>query len=155
MPVDDRKQWVLDPALKLPRGAIIADTSKHNAGYGVLDFYIDITLDCTDCGKAFVFSATEQKYWYEELRFNIASVPIRCAVCRKAMRTVRIADGRYSAAAYAVKTNPHAAPTCEAFLSAHACGRVLATAAQRAWPARWPRAHTNSTSCGPAPRRGD
>src|SRR5262245_52943181 len=30
-------------------------------------FYVDEERDCVQCGAAFVFLATEQKYWYESL----------------------------------------------------------------------------------------
>lgn len=42
-----------------------------------------------ECRRAFVFSAREQKYWYEELQFHFDSVAIRCQECRRKQRTKR------------------------------------------------------------------
>lgn len=42
----------------------------------------DITLKCKDCGKEFIFTEGEQKF-YEEKGFTN---PIRCNECRKAKK---------------------------------------------------------------------
>lgn len=38
------------------------------------------------CGKGFVFSAKEQRYWYEQLKFWVQSVPKQCPTCRRKIR---------------------------------------------------------------------
>lgn len=45
----------------------------------------DVKIKCRDCGKSFVFSTTEQKF-YEEKGFV---PPKRCKSCRNA-RTLRL-----------------------------------------------------------------
>jgi hypothetical protein len=51
--------------------------------------YYDVTLKCEDCREAFTFSAAEQQFWYETLKFWVQSRPKQCAPCRKARRARR------------------------------------------------------------------
>jgi hypothetical protein len=84
--------WRYDPAFqpRLPKGAVRGDVSKqvfctahHNPKY----FYLDETRTCIQCGSKFTFGAQEQKYWYEALKFNFNSLPIRCLSCRRRRRS--------------------------------------------------------------------
>ncbi len=45
-------------------------------------WHIGIILTCRQCSKSFQFTASEQKYWYEVLKFWIDSVPLTCLSCR-------------------------------------------------------------------------
>lgn len=85
--------WDYDPDYSppLPPGAVRGDVRKqafcghcHFPKY----FYLDRAMVCVQCGKQFVFSAREQKYWYETLKFNFHSVAVRCLQCRRQRRTV-------------------------------------------------------------------
>jgi hypothetical protein len=51
--------------------------------------YVDQTRSCEDCGADFLFSASEQAYWYEELQFVMHSVPKQCPECRKTRRRAK------------------------------------------------------------------
>src|SRR5258705_13351323 len=64
-----------------------ADISKQNYSVCPRHWYVDATFLCRDCGNEFVFTANEQRFWYEEKRFWIDSLPRRCAACRKEQRT--------------------------------------------------------------------
>lgn len=83
--------WQCDPAFKpkLPRGAVAGDVEKQVfcEYYVPKYFYVDETRRCFQCGNEFIFSAREQKYWYETRKFNFHSVPIRCASCRRQRRS--------------------------------------------------------------------
>lgn len=48
--------------------------------------YFDRTFSCEDCHNSFVFSAQEQQYWYEKLKFWVQSVPKQCPACRRERR---------------------------------------------------------------------
>ena len=48
--------------------------------------YSDKSLKCSDCGKDFLFLATEQQYWYEVLQFGTYSSPKQCVQCRRKRR---------------------------------------------------------------------
>ena len=84
--------WQPDPDYQplLPRGAIRGDVKKQNycaAHHTPKYFYLDESHTCIQCGNDFAFRAEEQKYWYETLKFNFSSIPIRCPQCRRARRS--------------------------------------------------------------------
>ena len=45
-------------------------------------FYIDTAFRCIDCGREEVWSATQQKWWYEVAKGNINSKAVKCRSCR-------------------------------------------------------------------------
>ena len=49
-------------------------------------FYVNEVRHCVSCDRDFTFSATEQKHWYEKLRFRLDSIAIRCLDCRRKVR---------------------------------------------------------------------
>jgi hypothetical protein len=51
--------------------------------------FIDARLTCRDCGRSFVFSAAEQRYWYETLKSWVQSRPKQCLACRRVRRARR------------------------------------------------------------------
>ena len=63
-----------------------ADPSKQNYSVCPRHWYVDAAFVCTACGSAFVFTASEQRFWYEGLRFWIDSLPNRCPKCRQSKR---------------------------------------------------------------------
>lgn len=67
--------------------AIRADARKQNAGDGgPRQAYFDVILTCEDCRSDFRFTAREQQFWYEELRFFEESRPKQCRRCRRIRR---------------------------------------------------------------------
>lgn len=48
--------------------------------------FFDIELNCKDCKNKFIFSASEQQFWYERLSFWVQSRPKQCKNCRKIRR---------------------------------------------------------------------
>jgi hypothetical protein len=123
--------WQYDPDYRppLPRGAIPGDVRKqvycpwhHVPKY----FYVDHEDECIQCGNRFTFRATEQKYWYETLKFNFRSVPIRCLDCRRQRRSehaLREQIARTKAVGYLEE--------------GHARGKVVITLSKS--PKDWPR----------------
>lgn len=84
--------WQHDPDYQppMPRGAVRGDVSKQiycTAHHIPKYFYVDEERTCIQCGKYFIFRASEQKYWYETLKFNFSSIPIRCLECRRERRS--------------------------------------------------------------------
>lgn len=66
-------------------GIVPADPAKlaHNNTYGLLPlFYIDTAFTCRDCGSQEVWTAKQQKWWYEEAQGHIDSRAVRCRPCR-------------------------------------------------------------------------
>ena len=52
--------------------------------------YVDEMLNCVDCGRQFVFSAGEQRF-YEQKGFQ--NKPNRCPDCRSARKAMRSQNG--------------------------------------------------------------
>ena len=86
MAQESKIQWACNECLSNGL-AHLADISKQTFcdDPPYLAFY-DATHRCEDCGKEFIFGASEQRYWYEELRFWVQSRPKQCKECRKKRR---------------------------------------------------------------------
>ena len=79
-------QWACDQCLKRGK-AIQSDPSKMNLTVTPKYLaYFDTIVECNNCKKDFIFSATEQQYWFETLRFREESYPNKCLTCRKKVR---------------------------------------------------------------------
>ena len=75
----------------VPQDAIPADLSQQaaNNSYGPPLYYRDREFNCVDCGQPQVWTATQQKWWYEVAKGSIYSTAIRCRACRAASRAAR------------------------------------------------------------------
>src|SRR5262249_14908281 len=69
-------------------------------------FYVDENHTCVQCSTVFVFSAKDQKYWYETLKFSINAHPYRCPACRKQRRSVQLVIDQVTKAKELVKFYP-------------------------------------------------
>lgn len=74
-----------------------ADISKQNYTVCPRYWYVDATFICRECGQEFVFTASEQRFWYEEKQFYVDSSPKSCVKCRRAERTRLELRRRYDA----------------------------------------------------------
>ena len=94
---------------RLPAGAVRGDISQqvfcsicHVPRY----FYVDEQRGCIQCGKTFVFSAKEQKFWYERLKFNFHVQAVRCLTCRRKKRSEQAVRNQLLAASTKSKEEP-------------------------------------------------
>jgi hypothetical protein len=71
--------------LRLPSGAVLADTSrqKEHTIDMVRYYYIDRPFVCKRCGKEETWTVASQKHWYEECKGQIEAVAVLCRQCRK------------------------------------------------------------------------
>lgn len=69
--------------------AVRADISQQDFTVAPRLWYVDATFCCARCAKSFVFSAQEQKFWYEELKFFVDSLPKHCSSCRRELRELK------------------------------------------------------------------
>ena len=76
----------------LHRGALAANVNRQNATCIVKPFYRDIEFTCVDCGTREVWTAAQQKWWYEEVGGLIESKAVRCKPCRAKADTRAHAD---------------------------------------------------------------
>ena len=69
-----------------PEGAVMADQQalQHNSIFSALPlFYVDKPFTCKDCGVEQLWTAKQQKWWYEVAKGKIETTAIRCRACRK------------------------------------------------------------------------
>jgi len=73
-------QVLVNPALLRPTNSYsIPDFVER-------EFYVDRPFVCKDCGKSEVWTATQQKWWYETAKGDVWKVAIRCRPCRRRER---------------------------------------------------------------------
>lgn len=73
-------------------GIVLADPSElqHNNTYGLLPaYYLDKPFTCVDCGSEEVWTAKQQKWWYEIAKGSINSTAIRCRSCRRIKQQIK------------------------------------------------------------------
>lgn len=76
----------------LPKGAIPANPQAlaHNNTYDALPtYYLDRPFTCRDCGVAEVWTAEQQRWWYEIAKGNINARAVRCSACRYKRRELK------------------------------------------------------------------
>ena len=77
---------------KRPINVVAANVEAlvHNNTHGPLPlFYVDKPFVCRDCGKTEVWTATQQKWWYEVAKGNVESRAKLCSSCRRVERERR------------------------------------------------------------------
>lgn len=84
---------------KMPSvGAIVADHSQldHINTYGFLpNFYLDKPFICRDCGAEEVWTAKQQKWWYEIAKGHIDSTAVHCRKCRNIRKAEKDAQKKH------------------------------------------------------------
>lgn len=63
-----------------------ADVSKQNYSVCPRHWYIDADIECRSCGTPFIWSASEQRTWFEHYHFWIDSHATQCRDCRAKRR---------------------------------------------------------------------
>ena len=77
------KRDALQP--NIPQGAVSADTSKQVARNSYDEpvlFYVEKPFVCCDCDKQEVWTARQQKWYYEIAKGSLYATAIRCKACR-------------------------------------------------------------------------
>jgi Probable zinc-ribbon domain len=75
--------------------AVRADIANQDFTVCPRHWYIDAAFRCPRCNQTFVFSAEEQRFWYEELKFYVDSRATRCKECRKELRHLKTLQQEY------------------------------------------------------------
>lgn len=70
-----------------------------NNSYGIPSFveqgyYCDVSFKCKDCGVTEVWTAAQQRWWYEVARGDVWTSAVRCRSCRARERR-RKAEARH------------------------------------------------------------
>ena len=72
------------PGGEIPEGAIPADPSQQDPRICLPPlYYVDRPFTCRDCGVDEVWTAEQQKWYYEVAKGSIYGQAIRCRECRK------------------------------------------------------------------------
>ena len=53
-------------------------------------FYMDKSYSCRNCGSNEIWTAKQQKWWYETIKGHIDSTAVHCRRCRKAIRDEKL-----------------------------------------------------------------
>lgn len=85
--------------------AIKANISRQDFSVCPRCWYIDAAFHCAQCRKSFVFTASEQQFWYEELKFYVDSRAKHCQECRKKLRDLKKLKQEYDRDIAAVLAN--------------------------------------------------
>ena len=88
--------WRLHFGIIFPETAILADTEKQNCSIYPRKYYVDALRTCRTCQRPFIFSAREQRYWFETLRFFVDADCVHCPECRRQSRALQRRLRRYS-----------------------------------------------------------
>lgn len=71
------------------KGAVAADLTQQvpNNSYSAKPlFYVDQPFTCRDCGRKEVWTATQQKWYYEVAKGSLYGRAVRCRACRQRRR---------------------------------------------------------------------
>lgn len=53
------------------------------------EYYYDEEFTCRDCGTKEIWTAEQQKYWYEEAQKDINTRAVRCRKCRAHINAIK------------------------------------------------------------------
>ena len=78
-----RKEGRIVKGVEIPSDAIPADPDmqNHSGGYSIKYYYQDIHYKCAGCGKEGVWTAEQQKKYFEKQKGNIYNQPKWCHDC--------------------------------------------------------------------------
>jgi hypothetical protein len=80
---------------ELPKNAVLVSKELIlNPSWSPIDwyergYYLDSPFTCVDCGVDEVWTATQQKWWYEVAKGYVYSHAKRCRACRRAKRETK------------------------------------------------------------------
>jgi hypothetical protein len=79
----------------MPEGAVAADQSKQvpNNSYSPPPvWYVDMPFVCVDCGSEELWTAEQQKWYYEEAKGSLYATAKRCRECRRTAGIAKKSD---------------------------------------------------------------
>lgn len=75
--------------LAVDRGRLAPDNSYDAPDFVGRGYYLNIPFVCKDCGKHEVWTARQQKWWYEVAKGGVWTTAVRCRPCRRQERERR------------------------------------------------------------------
>lgn len=84
-----KKEKKLEQLNTIPEGAILVNPAELSPNHSYRSppvYYIDQEFICRDCGSNELWTATQQKWWYEVAKGSIYSDAVRCRSCREKVK---------------------------------------------------------------------
>ncbi|MEW5251364.1 zinc-ribbon domain-containing protein [Microbulbifer discodermiae] len=72
-----------------------AEVVYHSMFLDIPLFYVDKEFACKDCGKIEIWTARQQKWWYEVAKGNFETTAVRCRQCRDKRKAKRDAQKKH------------------------------------------------------------
>jgi hypothetical protein len=98
-------QWACEQCLDSGTAVVATRCKQRYCDYPPYLAYFDRKRQCVDCKREFTFAATEQRHWYETLRFWVQAKCVRCPACRAEDRRRAAAERDLATAVRGVATN--------------------------------------------------
>lgn len=79
-------------SVELPAGAAPADKTQqvpNNSYSPPPDYYVDLEFTCEDCGREEVWTAEQQKWYYEVAKGSLYATAVRCRECRNRINAAK------------------------------------------------------------------
>lgn len=84
-----RREEASKVGLAVDYSALVPFSSYGPPDFHERGYYLDHPFTCEVCGREEVWSASQQKWWYEVARGSVFSVARRCRVCRHEARAYK------------------------------------------------------------------
>ncbi|MCJ8270986.1 MAG: zinc-ribbon domain-containing protein [Psychrosphaera sp.] len=103
---------IYNTSRQIPTGAVAADHAElaHNNTYNSLPvYYADRAFICRDCGSSEIWTAKQQKWWYEIVKGDIHSFAVRCRRCRNKIKDDKVTQKQHMKQMSEKPPHPHQA----------------------------------------------
>ncbi len=84
-----RQRAVKTNGVPVNRDALALHACARSPEFVKLGFYVDVPFECVECGRAQIWTATQQKWWYEVAHGDVWTIARRCRECRRSERERR------------------------------------------------------------------
>lgn len=74
------------PAVPVDYSKLMSNNSYVSSEFAERGYYVDRAFSCCDCGAEGVWTAEQQRWWYETLRGSQYAFAKRCRACRQRER---------------------------------------------------------------------
>lgn len=74
------------PIVRVDYSKLMANNSYSLSAFAQRGYYVDMPFICRDCRAACVWTAAQQRWWYETLGGSQDAIAIRCRPCRQRER---------------------------------------------------------------------
>jgi hypothetical protein len=98
----------LTKGVEVDRSALAPDNSYSVPAFVERGYYVDLPLECQDCGEPQTWTAAQQKWWYEVAKGNVWTTARLCRPCRRRERARREESQRVSLEGLERKQRNHA-----------------------------------------------